>query len=138
MSPGVQVIRRDEPIRACAQLMRDHDVGFVPVCETDGTVVGACTDRDIVVRCIADGMDVGTSIDTIMTADVVCCSPDDDVKDAAKLLAQRQVSRLIVVDHSRRCVGVISIYDLAKAEKRRDVGKVVDKIKEDRDEDLHA
>jgi CBS domain-containing protein len=95
-----------------ARIMRDADVGDVVVVE-NGTLKGILTDRDIVVRAIADGRDPSsTTVGDIVTGDVVTVTPDQSASDAARIMRERDVRRLPVVQDGRP-VGIVSIGDLA-------------------------
>lgn len=95
-----------------AAQMRDADTGFIPIVE-DGRLVGAVTDRDIVVRAVADGKaPQDCRAEDVATTGLTSVSPDDDATDAAKQMRQADVRRLAVVEEDR-LVGVISIGDLA-------------------------
>jgi CBS domain-containing protein len=95
-----------------AEKMRSLNVGFLPVKE--GTrLAGLLTDRDIVIRGLAEGLDPGsTQVKDILSSEVVYCYDDDSVEDAARLMEDNQIRRLIVVNHDQTPVGIVSIGDL--------------------------
>jgi CBS domain-containing protein len=97
-----------------ARVMRDENVGFLPVCDASGKVVGTVTDRDLAVRVLAEQLPVTTEIGEVMTEDVVCCQAADDVEKAQELMAKNQKSRIVCLDEQGRLAGVISLSDLAK------------------------
>jgi CBS domain-containing protein len=102
----------DEPIVAAARLMREYDIGDVLVCEGD-EIRGIVTDRDIVVRAVADGIDLTSSpVEAVCSSEVVTVSPDTSLDDAARRMRERAVRRLPVVD-GKRPVGIVSLGDLA-------------------------
>ena len=101
----------DAQITDVARLMKERDIGNVIVLEGD-TVAGIVTDRDIVIRAIAEGRDGQTTIGEITTRDIVTLSPDDDVKKAVEVMRQQAVRRLPVVEQGR-AVGIVSLGDLA-------------------------
>jgi len=102
----------DTPLIAVAQTMRDRAIGDVIV-TTDGELKGIVTDRDIVVRAIAEGMDPErTTVDAVFSGEVVSATPDTSVRDAAQMMRENAIRRLPVVE-DRRVVGVVSIGDLA-------------------------
>lgn len=114
MARGAQCIQADQTLAAAAAMMRDLDVGSLPICGPDEKLQGMITDRDIVVKCIAQG----GSCDEVLAADlaqgtVYWVSADADIDDALALMAEHQVKRLPVVDH-HRLVGMISETDLTK------------------------
>lgn len=120
MCTDVAAVGPDETLINAAQLMRERSIGFLPVCGDAGRVVGAVTDRDLVVRGLAGASDGVRRIADVMTREVVACAASDDLDRAEALMAERQKSRLMVCDEDGRLQGVISLSDLAQ---RRDVGK---------------
>ena len=104
----------DDSIQAVAQMMRDHDCGSVPVVDA-GHVVGIITDRDLAIRAIADGMNGGLRVRNIMTVAPECCSEDDDVKSIERVMSERQVRRVPIVNADGGVVGIIAQADLARA-----------------------
>jgi CBS domain-containing protein len=94
--------------------MRDEDTGVVPIVD-NGRAVGVVTDRDIVVRAVADGGQLSRTVGEIATSAVVCASPDMSTREAAQLMSDHQVRRLPVVENER-LVGIVSIGDLAVKE----------------------
>src|SRR5438270_6968262 len=114
MSKHVEIISPETPIRDVAQKMKASDVGFLPVGEND-RLVGTITDRDIVVRAIAAGKDVEyCKAREVMTNDVFWCYDDQDVDEVADYMAEKEMRRVLILNRSKRLVGVISIGDLAK------------------------
>lgn len=114
MTQEVEVVHPDDSLKEAGRKMRVRDIGFLPVCDGD-RLVGTVTDRDLVVRCIAEGMDPNTSIGRdLVTTPVVYCYDDDSVEDAAKLMEQHQIRRIVVVGRKdKRLVGVVSLGDIA-------------------------
>ena len=113
MTRAVEVVRPETTLQEAATKMKSLNVGSIPV--TDGDrVMGIVTDRDIVVRGIAEGRDPRTTrVQDVMTHDVVSCTVDDDVKDVARLMKQHQIRRLVVVDDGKRLAGIVSLGDIA-------------------------
>ena len=101
----------DAKIADVARLMKDRDIGNVIVLEGE-TVTGIVTDRDIVVRGIAEGRDGQSAIGEITTRDLVTLAPDDDVKKAVEVMRTQAIRRLPVVEKGR-AVGIVSLGDLA-------------------------
>jgi CBS domain-containing protein len=96
-----------------ARIMREDDIGFVPV-EKDDKMVGMLTDRDITVRVVADDQNPSTvTAEKAMTPDVEWVFDDQDADQASRLMQKMQVRRLPVVNHDKRLVGVVSLGDLA-------------------------
>src|SRR5205085_6414264 len=90
------------------------DVGFLPICRSDGAPVGTLTDRDIVLRVVAQHRAYTTQVDDVMTPDVICCRPDDDVTRAEQLMRLNQVSRILCMDDEGQIAGVISLADISQ------------------------
>lgn len=112
MTPEVVSIPPELTLQDAASIMRNLDVGSLPV--SDGErLIGVITDRDITVRAIAEGRDPRTTdVGGVMTAEVVCCHADDEVERAARLMQREQLRRLLVVDAGGRLVGIVSLGDL--------------------------
>ncbi|HEV7369796.1 CBS domain-containing protein [Arenibaculum sp.] len=133
MTTDVEIVRAEMPLREAARLMRDVDTGFLPVGEED-RLIGTLTDRDIVVRAIAEGRDPDTAtVRDAMTDELVFCYEDQETSEAAQLMAERQVRRLPVVDRDKRLIGIVSQGDLATRTSDDDlVGQTVEEISEGR------
>jgi CBS domain-containing protein len=97
-----------------ARRMRDRNIGFLPVCDDSGKVVGTLTDRDIAVRVVAEEMPPSTPVETVMSREVVACRPQDDISEAEQLMASHRISRILCIDEERRPTGVISLSDIAQ------------------------
>ncbi|WP_091183436.1 CBS domain-containing protein [Paenibacillus catalpae] len=94
-----------------AVLMKQNDIGFIPIVE--GTkLIGAVTDRDLVVRGYAEKHSGSTDVETVMTTDLLTISPDTTMEEAAELMAKHKIRRLPVVENGH-LVGVVAIGDLA-------------------------
>jgi CBS domain-containing protein len=107
------VIGPDMVLKEAAETMRDLDSGVMPVGQND-RLVGMLTDRDITIRATAAGKDPNqTRVEEVMTPDVVYCFEDDDARDAALKMEEHQIRRLIVLNHDKRLVGILSLGDLA-------------------------
>ena len=129
MTREVEFIQPNNSLQTAAQKMRDRDVGFLPVYEGD-ELVGVVTDRDIVIRGIVGGMNPDAIVGREMvTSPVIHCFDDQDVEDAARLMRQNQIRRLIVLDrNNNQLVGVISLGDLAGTVNDKTSGKVLQGI----------
>ncbi len=112
MSTDVSTIQPQESLRRAAQCMRELDVGSLPV--WDGArLLGMLTDRDIVVRGIADGLDPDAAcVSDIMTPEVQTCAPEQDTEDVKRLMGRLRLRRLPIVDADQRLVGIVSLGDL--------------------------
>ena len=114
MTPNPRSVGPDDSIQNAARIMRDEDTGVVPVVE-NGRAVGVVTDRDIVVRAVADGGEMNRPVRDICTGAVVAARPDMSTREAAQLMSEHQVRRLPVVENDR-LIGIVSIGDLAVKE----------------------
>jgi CBS domain-containing protein len=118
MTSNVECLAPEASIKEVAQEMKSLDVGFIPLCEND-RLVGTLTDRDIVIRAVAEGLDPNTcNARDVMTRDVIYAFEDDDVKDVAEKMREKDVRRILILDGSKRLVGVVSIGDIAKVEEK--------------------
>jgi CBS domain-containing protein len=101
--------------------MAEHDCGCIPVVAAadQRAIVGVVTDRDIAIRGVGEGRSPTTPIGEIMTTNPDCCTPDDDLSHVEKLMSDRQIRRVVVVDGAGECVGIIAQADLARAAKRK-------------------
>jgi CBS domain-containing protein len=113
-----EVMRRDvftigsgDTLVQAARLMREEKVGFLPVLASDRSVIGVVTDRDIVVRAIADNRPLSAQVREVMSRDVVACKPTDDLREAERLMAMHKRTRIVIIDQGR-LVGVVSRADL--------------------------
>lgn len=103
----------DTSIRAAAKLMRDEDIGAIPVGEND-RLVGMITDRDIACRGLANGKDVAKlTVGRVMTKPIVYCRAKDKLEAAAKIMEKQGVRRLPVIDENKRMVGMLSLGDIS-------------------------
>jgi CBS domain-containing protein len=125
MKKKVFVCREDDTVAQCARIMRDQNVGFVPVVDEEGLVSGVVTDRDLAVRVLADELPLEMPVGVIMTRDVRICRARDPLRSAERRMAEVKRSRLVVVDDARHCVGVISLSDVAQSDNRIHAGHVL-------------
>ena len=113
MTTNVATAEPDSTLEEVATMMKDENVGAIPVVDGD-ELVGIVTDRDIVVRCIAEGKDPSEcEVEQIVTEDLETVSPDDDVRRAAEIMQRRQIRRLPVCDADGKLVGMLSLGDIA-------------------------
>jgi CBS domain-containing protein len=113
MTPDAQCVGPDETLLDAAGLMRQLDVGVLPVCD-EGEILGMITDRDIVVRAVAEGRDPNTApVRDTMTPGSVCVTEDDDVATALRVLEENQIRRVPVKNREGRLVGIVSLGDIA-------------------------
>ena len=112
MSRDVKVISPDMSIREAAKQMRDGDFGMLPVGEND-RMVGTISDRDIAIRAVAEGKGADTKVRDVMSEGIAWAYEDDSVEQAAKIMSERQVRRLPVVDRDERLVGIVALGDFS-------------------------
>jgi len=120
-----------DSIMNIASMMRDIDVGFMPI--LDGNIlIGVATDRDIVIRAVADGMDIeNTSVGEIMSSDLHVVSPDTDLDEAAHTMEEFKIRRLPVVDQDGLLVGILSLGDIAvRSQNIEEAGEVLEQVSE--------
>ncbi len=131
MTRQVQVIQPDDSLQSAAKKMRDHDIGFLPVCDGE-TLMGVLSDRDITIRALADGMDVNIMLGRdLMTTPAIYCYEDQDVSEAARIMEENQIRWLVVLSRDdKRLVGVISLGDLARNGTVDLSGKVLQRVSE--------
>lgn len=114
MTPQPKLIDPSTSIREAAQQMRSENVGALPVGEND-RLIGMVTDRDIVVRAVAEEQPAGTtSVRDVMSQKVFYCFEDDGIEEAARCMAEHQVRRLPVLNRDKRLVGIVALADLAQ------------------------
>ena len=116
MTPNPRTVSPNDSIQSAARVMRDEDTGVVPVVD-NGKPVGVITDRDIVVRAVAEDRELNRPIRDIVTRELVAVHPDMSVQEATELMSEHQVRRLPVIDNNR-LVGIVSIGDIAVKEGR--------------------
>jgi CBS domain-containing protein len=113
MTRNVEIISPNTPLREAAQKMRDLDVGSLPVCDGQ-RLQGMLTDRDITIRATAEGHNPDTTrAADVMTAEIFYCYDDQDIKEAAKVMEDKQIRRLPIVNRDKMLVGIVSLGDLA-------------------------
>src|SRR5207248_33259 len=116
MHKGVDWVSPDTPVTELAKLMREHDIGAIPIGEQD-RLIGMVTDRDIVCKGLAqDGFDARrVTAREVMTEGIHCCREDDDLTKAVRHMEELKVRRLPVINKSKRMVGILSLGDLGQA-----------------------
>jgi CBS domain-containing protein len=131
MSSDLRTAKPDMTAADAAGLMRSYDTGVIPVVEDDGTLVGLVTDRDLVIRVVADREDpTSVRLRDIATRSVVTATPDMNLSDARDLMAEHKIRRLAVMKDDR-IVGILSLGDVALAdESNRAVGDVLEEVSE--------
>ena len=128
MTRNVKTVNRETTLREVAALMRDGDMGAVPVVES-GKLVGIVTDRDIVVRAIAEGRDSSVPVGEVMTAEVYSVGENDFVFEAIRLMGDRQVRRVPIINEAGELVGIIAMADVAlETEDEREIAETLEEI----------
>jgi CBS domain-containing protein len=127
MTPRAEVVGPEETLQAAAMKMRRLNVGALPVADGE-RLVGMITDRDIAIRAVAAGKDsTRTAVREAMTPQVVWCFEDHDTLEAARIMENRAIRRLMVVDRNERLVGILTVDDIASsARQERLAGEVID------------
>ncbi|MEO0982576.1 MAG: CBS domain-containing protein [Pseudomonadota bacterium] len=112
------------PVCELAKLMRDQDIGAVPIGEND-RLIGMVTDRDIACRAVAEESDLSScTARDVMTSGIVYTTEDEDLDDAMELMEERQIRRLPVIDKNRRLVGMLSLGDVSTAAPLQETGEL--------------
>ena len=131
MTANPRCVTASDSASRAAEIMRDSDVGVVPVIEDSGSMrlAGVVTDRDLAVRVVAEGRNGETNVREIMSSGLATVRPDDDVDKVTELMKREQVRRIPVVEDDR-LVGIIAQADVAREGRDRKTGDVVEKISE--------
>ena len=112
MTKDIASLRSDDSLEHAAQLMKQYNCGSLPVCTQD-KLIGIITDRDITVRSVAAGEDISRKkVGDVMTNEVVFANPETDVNDAAKIMSDRQIRRLPVVENNS-LIGIVALGDIS-------------------------
>ncbi|WP_134698556.1 CBS domain-containing protein [Ammoniphilus sp. YIM 78166] len=112
MSTNVETVTLKDNVYEVACKMRDHNVGVVPVVDENQHCIGMITDRDIVIRGLAEKREGSAAVEKVMSTELITGTPDMSVDEAAKLMAQQQIRRLPIVENGR-LVGIVAMADLA-------------------------
>ncbi|HZI03458.1 MAG TPA: CBS domain-containing protein [Archangium sp.] len=130
MTRDVEVIHPNDTVREAAEKMAQLNVGPIPVCDGQ-TILGMITDRDIVVRVIAQGMDPNvTRVADAMTANVQYCFMDDDIDTALELMSSKQIRRLLVLDRNKKLVGIVALGDISQEASEHETAEALESISE--------
>ena len=128
MTKNVRTATRDMSLGEVAALMRDGDMGAVPVVD-GGKLIGIVTDRDIVIRVIAEGKNADTPISEAMTTEMFTVAPDDFVFEAIRLMGDKQIRRIPVIDNNGSLAGIIAMADVAlETEDEREIAETLEEI----------
>ena len=128
MTKTVDYITSNASLKEAAEMMKEHDCGFLPVGDTEeNKLSGVVTDRDITVRAVADGMDPNKSeVGSIATDKVLYCFEKDDLQDAADSMSKQKIYRLVVLNNSedKKLAGIISLGDIVRRNEEKLAGHV--------------
>ena len=125
MHRGVTWVEPVTSIRAIAQMMRDADIGSVPVGEND-RLVGIVTDRDIICRGIADSADCnGLTARDVMSKPIIYCRADDELEYALRIMEKNRIRRLPVIDENKRLTGILALGDISEIGGQEMAGEVM-------------
>lgn len=128
MTRDVRTISPDDSVVAAAQAMEELDIGVLPVCDGE-QLVGVVTDRDIVIRGVAQDCPLDeTTVMDVMSEDTICCFEDDAIEDVQEKMREAQIRRVPVVDRDRHLVGMLSLADLANRATPHEVGQTLTEI----------
>ncbi|GAF69191.1 unnamed protein product [marine sediment metagenome] len=130
MKTDVVFVRPSDEVQKAASLMRSRNVGFLPVCSDERKVVGVITDRDIAVRCVAEGKPHTTTVREVMTREVVACRPNDDIKTAELAMAKHRRSRILCLGDHQYLLGVISLSDFSPAGLKKRAEALLQRVSE--------
>jgi CBS domain-containing protein len=134
MTSNPACVTPGDSVRDAARLMKEHDCGLIPVVENQESrrLVGVVTDRDLAVRAIGEGKGADTKVSEVMSRDPSCASPDTDVSEVERIMSERQVRRVPVVDSAGRLAGIVAQADLALNDDSgvsdREVARTVERI----------
>ncbi|KAB2912421.1 MAG: CBS domain-containing protein [Hyphomicrobiaceae bacterium] len=128
MHSGAQWVEPGTPLTELARLMREHNIGAIPIGEND-RLVGMVTDRDIVCRGLAAGLDLSSATARdVMSKGIYYCRDTQDVADAARTMEQKKVRRLPVIDQDKRLIGILSVGDISRTGERALCGEIVQAV----------
>jgi CBS domain-containing protein len=137
MTSQVSVARPSDTVRQVAETMAKVDSGVVPVVD-DGKVVGLVTDRDIVLRVVAEGRSFDSAVSEVMSdGEVLSVKEDDVLADATAKMANHQVRRLVVLNDAGNLTGILSLGDVAKDYGAKQVGKTLEEISQEPGDAAH-
>lgn len=131
MKRSVHAVAETDDALAAARIMRDEDVGFLPVCDANGSVVGVVTDRDIAIRlCADDGRASTTLVGALMTRGPVTCEPTQSIAHVERVLQSHRITRIVVADDAGRPLGIVSLSDIAQYDRPSRVGRMIQVVAE--------
>jgi CBS domain-containing protein len=130
MTRQIKAVTRRSTLANVAEIMKDENCGIVPVVDETHKLLGLITDRDIVIRTLAEGKSPGeVTVEHVMTDDVEAVRPDEELGDVVELMGRKQIRRVPVVNRDDRLVGIISMGDIAnRADYDEDLQEALEKI----------
>lgn len=128
MKVSVKTVKAQSTVAQAAALMRDEQIGFIPVCDEARKVVGTLTDRDIAIRVVAERESTDQAVEHFMTRDVVGCRADDEVGIAQDLMSALQISRIVCLNERGQLEGVISLSDVAQLGQSADAATTLQSV----------
>jgi CBS domain-containing protein len=131
MTHNVECVCPEASLKEAASIMKSKDFGALPVCAND-RLVGMLTDRDIAIRAVAGGLDpIRTQVGDCMTGGIVYCYEDEDVSEASRIMEEKQIRRLTVLNQDKRLVGIVSLGDIAiRAGSKQLGGEILERVSE--------
>jgi CBS domain-containing protein len=136
MKTEVETFREHDTVQEIARRMREVNIGFVPICASDGRPVGTVTDRDIALRvCAEDRHASETRAADVMTREAITCRDTDDIEQAERLMGRHHVARMMIVDEEGHLVGVISLSDIVDEE---DDDRAAETARQVSEREIHA
>jgi CBS domain-containing protein len=128
MKKTVVTCREKDSLKHCADLMREWKIGMLPVVDAKQQLIGIVTDRDLVIRGMAENRPLSTEAKDVMTKRLITCREEDELWFAEERMAAERKSRIVVVDDSRHVVGVISLSDIPLAEEGARAGELLQQV----------
>jgi CBS domain-containing protein len=127
MTRDVTLLNPNQTICVAASLMAEIDAGALPVGEND-RLVGMITDRDIVIRAVAQGKSADTKVADVMSKEVLYCFDTDEIDDVTRNMGKARVRRLPVVNRDKRLLGIVSLGDVARNDDATNIGQTVTRV----------
>lgn len=123
MTKSVISLKPQDTLIDAAKLMFEHNIGIIPIVDDNDYPLGVVTDRDIVIRGIAQNHHVKTHLEDIMTTNLITVYPDDSIAYATDLMGERQIRRLLVINDDGKLVGILALADISTTEENDEKAK---------------
>lgn len=128
MNPNAETVSPSTTLKDAASMMAEENIGFLLI-GADDQLKGTLTDRDIVLRAVAEGKSLeSTTVGEVLTGKVLYCTADQDVDEVARNMSEQKVRRMPVVNEDKRLVGVVSIGDMAQSLNKEEVGRILEGV----------